>query len=356
VILLRWLAWLTALLLVATGLAPNWPLAYSVIVLGGTLAALIGLSIVLPRLSSPRPLLFVALLDLLVGLSAVAATGGWASPFLLSSYSALLLPFRLLQRRGRLLIAALYMLADTGAMLLSDLPPGAVQAAPTTLLLRLGLPFVLALLVQPEVPLLLTPQPEVNRRLIRAVEGAMRRFQRIALLSGPTSDGRETATLLEVRVAADRGERELHSLLSLLRPADEASVDLIAQLRDLAASFHERSHVICALAVEGQPRPLPPAVDATLIGVTAEALANVEKHAKAMEAEIRLRYEASDVTLTVRDDGVGLMDGPIDRPGCRGLRALQYRVAELNGQLEVFEGEPGGVVVRVTVPVEVYAT
>ncbi|GIV92591.1 MAG: hypothetical protein KatS3mg056_1300 [Chloroflexus sp.] len=34
------------------------------------------------------------------------------------------------------------------------------------------------------------------------------------------------------------------------------------------------------------------------------------------------------------------------------LRALRYRITELDGQLAVFEGERGGLIVRVTLPLE----
>ncbi|MFN3372105.1 MAG: ATP-binding protein, partial [Chloroflexus sp.] len=57
-------------------------------------------------------------------------------------------------------------------------------------------------------------------------------------------------------------------------------------------------------------------------------------------------------TLQVEDDGVGLLDGTYERPHLHALRALRYRVAEFDGQLAVFEGEQGGLTVRVTLPLE----
>jgi len=58
------------------------------------------------------------------------------------------------------------------------------------------------------------------------------------------------------------------------------------------------------------------------------------------------------VALLIQDDGVGLLDGTHERPGLHALRAMQYRLAEFGGRLDVFETEGGGVTVRATMPLE----
>jgi signal transduction histidine kinase len=47
-----------------------------------------------------------------------------------------------------------------------------------------------------------------------------------------------------------------------------------------------------------------------------------------------------------------LLDGTHERPGLHALRAMQYRLAEFGGRLDVFETEGGGVTVRATMPLE----
>ena len=58
------------------------------------------------------------------------------------------------------------------------------------------------------------------------------------------------------------------------------------------------------------------------------------------------------VALLIQDNGVGLVDGTFHRPGLHSLRAMQYRIAEFGGGLEVFETEGGGVTVRAAMPLE----
>jgi signal transduction histidine kinase len=83
-----------------------------------------------------------------------------------------------------------------------------------------------------------------------------------------------------------------------------------------------------------------------------EALLNIQQHAHADTAMLTLRYDTTSVALMIQDDGVGLLDGTYERPGLHALRAMQYRLAEFGGRLDVFETEGGGVTVRATMPLE----
>ena len=119
------------------------------------------------------------------------------------------------------------------------------------------------------------------------------------------------------------------------------------------------------LAVEvkatGEVRALHPEVEATLLRIAQEALANVAKHAEASRAGITLSYMEDVVTLDVRDDGAGFAlangspasvgeQGESRANGGFGLIAMRQRVGRLAGQLEI-ESEPGaGAAVSATLP------
>ena len=49
---------------------------------------------------------------------------------------------------------------------------------------------------------------------------------------------------------------------------------------------------------------------------------------------------------------IHLIDGTYERPGLHALRAMQYRLAEHEGRLDVFELEGGGVTVRASLPLD----
>ncbi len=74
-----------------------------------------------------------------------------------------------------------------------------------------------------------------------------------------------------------------------------------------------------------------------LYRVTQELLANTQKHAAASKVEVKLDQSATDVTVTVTDDGVGFMtdnsDFQIDSR--QGLLGIRDRLLPLGGRLEI---------------------
>src|SRR5262249_29145235 len=93
--------------------------------------------------------------------------------------------------------------------------------------------------------------------------------------------------------------------------------------------------------------PWPKDAEVVAYFVIAEALANVQKHAKATRAEIVLSSTAEAVRVKIRDDGVGGAD-----PGGGGLRNLRDRVEAVGGRLDVDSPPGAGTCLRVEIPLE----
>jgi signal transduction histidine kinase len=94
-----------------------------------------------------------------------------------------------------------------------------------------------------------------------------------------------------------------------------------------------------------------PELELALLRTAQEALANVAKHAQARKVVLTLSYMDDQVSLDVRDDGVGLPEQPPASPGGGfGLTAMRQRVEGLDGTLEV-ESEPGaGTTIAASIP------
>jgi signal transduction histidine kinase len=99
--------------------------------------------------------------------------------------------------------------------------------------------------------------------------------------------------------------------------------------------------------VSGVPDvPLGEPVEACAYFVTAEALTNIAKHAKARGAWVNLTLEQDYLRLQVRDDGVG----GADTQSGGGLHGLRDRVDALDGQIEISSPPGGGTAVTVEIP------
>jgi len=156
---------------------------------------------------------------------------------------------------------------------------------------------------------------------------------------------------------------EARRSVQALRPQALEDARLPEALAEEAARWSATSGVAAEVTTTGEPRPLHPEVEVTLLRVAQEALANVAKHAGASHAGVTLSYMGDVVTLDVRDDGAGFApDGPDigcpkangndhdARSGGFGLTAMRQRVTRLAGQLEI-ESEPGaGTAVSASVP------
>ena len=88
-----------------------------------------------------------------------------------------------------------------------------------------------------------------------------------------------------------------------------------------------------------------PAIEAALYFAASEALANITKHSRATEAEVKLDRQNDVIVLEVRDNGIGGAD-----PQGQGLGDLVDRMAALGGELAVTNRESGGTVVRAQIP------
>jgi signal transduction histidine kinase len=84
--------------------------------------------------------------------------------------------------------------------------------------------------------------------------------------------------------------------------------------------------------------------------VVQEALTNVLKHAPGARAEVRLTYEPHQVTVSVMDDGQGVIPDRVRTGGGHGLLGMRERAKLYGGQISIGPQEQGGFAVRLTLP------
>lgn len=148
---------------------------------------------------------------------------------------------------------------------------------------------------------------------------------------------------------------DLRDTVGLMRtgPSDApAHTRGLADVPDLVAAT-AAAGVDVRLVVDGDPRPLPAAVEATAHRVVQEALTNVLRHAQATTVTVTVTSDPEALTVTVTDDGRGCghpagEDG--DRGG-HGLAGMRERVALLGGRLLAGDRPGGGFTVSVLLPV-----
>jgi signal transduction histidine kinase len=158
-----------------------------------------------------------------------------------------------------------------------------------------------------------------------------------------------TATNL-TRESLTEARRSVHAV----EPAVLAQARLPEAIGVVAQRWSAANNIAAVLTTTGDARPMHTDVEVALLRTAQEALANVAKHARATRVGLTLSYMEDQVTLDVRDDGVGFEpDGKRatgSAAGGFGLAGMRQRVQRLAGRLDI-ESEPGGgTAISATVP------
>ena len=151
---------------------------------------------------------------------------------------------------------------------------------------------------------------------------------------------------------------------TLLDDAAEQAQEAIDELRELAAGVHPAvlAHRGLVVAVEdlaaraalpvqvsgSVPRRLPEVVETNAYFVVAAALTNTVKHARASRVAVTIGVEGTELSVEVRDDGIG---GAVENGTGSGLAGLADRVGALGGRLVLDSPRGRGTTVRARIPV-----
>jgi signal transduction histidine kinase len=167
---------------------------------------------------------------------------------------------------------------------------------------------------------------------------------------GGSPSGRIGRSLAAIADLTRSVQSEMRSLISELH-RDPVHDGLVATLSRHASGLHTSDGLTVAVQVPGRRLVLSELVETQLFAIAREALANVEKHAEASGAHVRLDAQGGQVLLEVRDNGRGF--NPAEgHPGHFGLESMRSRAAEIGGVLTITSGPDSGTLVRVRVPMD----
>ena len=135
-----------------------------------------------------------------------------------------------------------------------------------------------------------------------------------------------------------------------LTPAELADTGLADAISALVESWRDDHGVEASFVVVGRPTPLHSEVEATLLRIAQEALANVAKHAAASRVGVTLTFDDSEVILDVRDDGSGFDPTAPRRSSSFGLGVMRDRAERLAGTFTLESAPGSGTAVSASIP------
>lgn len=128
------------------------------------------------------------------------------------------------------------------------------------------------------------------------------------------------------------------------RPFDTVVAEFLEQ-------WKQQSGISTILNMESTLR-LKPSVELQVVRIIQEALTNVRKHARASTAVVEVRTSGEQLSVTVRDDGLGFNPAANARGEFPrfGLNTMRERATSIGGDLEITSAPGAGTTVRFTMP------
>jgi signal transduction histidine kinase len=168
------------------------------------------------------------------------------------------------------------------------------------------------------------------------------------LLNGSGERSRES--ILQVSGMIDGMIRQVRNISYLLHPPLLDEVGLRSALGWFLEGLTKRGGIQLSLETEPVDFPrLAPGLETAVFRMIQEALTNVFRHAKASQVWVTLAERKNDISATVRDNGVGIVDGSgafgfgLSNAGV-GLSSMRQRARELGGEMTIRNADPGTIV------------
>jgi signal transduction histidine kinase len=196
---------------------------------------------------------------------------------------------------------------------------------------------------------------ELHDTLLQGFHGLMFRLQAVRELL----PGRPAAAAESLDAALQVGDQvigEGRGAVENLRSSTFEECDLATALgalgAELAVGLEPQAMPGYRVIVEGKSRELNADVRDDIYRITREAVRNAYQHANARHIETELTFDEADLSVRVRDDGIGV-DPTIlaggQRAGHWGLPGMRERSDSIGGQLKVWSERDAGTEVELRV-------
>lgn len=153
--------------------------------------------------------------------------------------------------------------------------------------------------------------------------------------------------LLTLRAGIQETVLDVRRMVEGLRPAALDDLGLVEAVHQLAG----RSTPEVEIVADALPR-LPAAVEVAAYRIVQEALTNAGRHSQASRVTVDLAIGSGGLTVTVIDNGHGLVR---PRPDGVGLGSMRERAEQIGGTLELIARPGEGTTVAATLPLAAQA-
>jgi ligand-binding sensor domain-containing protein/signal transduction histidine kinase len=184
---------------------------------------------------------------------------------------------------------------------------------------------------------------ELHDTLLQSFHGLLPRLQAACrLLPGRVADARQVleAALEDAAQAVTQAREAVQDLRTSTTVTNDLAkaIEAVGEQLAIDEGTANGGATDFSIEVEGTPRDLHPILRDDIYRIVAEAVRNAFRHARARRIEVEIIYEAKQLRVRVRDNGIG-MDASVlkqGRPGHFGLAGIRERATRIGARLEVW--------------------
>ena len=151
--------------------------------------------------------------------------------------------------------------------------------------------------------------------------------------------------------AANESYDLIRGTLAVLQSGSD-STDLFRLFSRYAEQIEERAKIKVDFSIEGEARSLSAKRMRQLFYIFREGLGNIEKHANATCASIKIVWNDEQLVFSVSDNGKGFDVSNVQYGSHFGLKFMHDRVELLNGSMNIQSGINTGTIITIQVPYE----
>lgn len=137
-----------------------------------------------------------------------------------------------------------------------------------------------------------------------------------------------------------------------LRPGILDDFGLSAAIEWQSETFQKRTGIKCNLSLRPYEVKLDRDLSTMIFRIFQEALTNVVRHAHATQVDVCLCKEPGHLTLTIKDNGIGIKEHQISDTHSYGLIGMRERVHPWGGQVEIKGSADVGTSVTLNLPLD----
>ena len=190
---------------------------------------------------------------------------------------------------------------------------------------------------------------DIHDTLLQTVHGS--KLVADHALKNTSDHGQVVRALEQLAEWMDQANQEVRAALNSLRTSTSEANDLADPLRRALDECRVHANMDVSLSVAGAGRDLHPVVRDEVYRIGYEAIRNACRHSAGRAVDVMLEY-ARDLTLRIRDDGVGIDPAVVEqgKDGHFGLRGMRERAARIGGRFAIDTAPRSGTAVTLIVP------